>query len=150
MPTFADLAGAKLPTSQPVDGVSIVPLMKGQTIPERSIFWHFPLYLKGNGEAKVIPVAGTDDLYWRATPSSMIMKGDWKMINFFEDNSFHLYNLAKDLSESSDLSSEYPAVAKQLKAELRQWQKDTKAVIPTVINDGFDPETQDEKKKGQK
>ena len=67
----------------------------------------------------------------------MIMKGPWKVINFFEDNSFKLYNIEKDLSESKDLSSEYPEVAKSLIEELKKWQQETKAVIPTVENDKF-------------
>ena len=150
MPTFAELANAKLPEKQPVDGVSIVPLLKGGKLEERSIFWHYPLYLQGSGEAKFIPVAGTDTLYWRGVPSSMIMKGDWKVINFFEDNSFKLYNVAKDISESRDLTSEYPDVAKKLIDELKQWQKDTQAVIPTVVNKEFDPTAQTVQKKGKK
>ena len=137
MPTFAELAGAKLPTNQPVDGSSIVTLLKGEAMKERSIFWHYPLYLTGTGEGKVIPVHGTVNMYWRGVPASMIMKGPWKVINFFEDNSFKLYNIEKDLSESKDLSSEYPEVAKSLIEELKKWQQETKAVIPTVENDKF-------------
>lgn len=147
MPTFAELAGAKLPTNQPVDGSSIVTLLKGDAMKERSIFWHYPLYLAGTGEGKVIPVNGTDNMYWRGVPASMIMKGPWKVINFFEDNSFKLYNIEKDLSESKDLSSEYPEVAKSLTEELRKWQQETKAVIPTAENDKFSSAERKSKKK---
>ena len=38
MPTFAELAGGQLPTDQPVDGTSFVPLLSGDTLPpEQSI-----------------------------------------------------------------------------------------------------------------
>ena len=137
MPTFAELAKAELPIEQPVDGTSIVPILKGNSIKERSIFWHYPLYLQGAGEGLVIPVFGSNRLYWRATPSSMIMKGDWKVINFFEDNSFKLYNVAKDISESEDLSGKHPDKLKELSEELIAWQKETKADIPTVLNEDF-------------
>ena len=44
MPTFAEISGAALPTNQPVDGVSILPLFESESFPERAIFWHYPLY----------------------------------------------------------------------------------------------------------
>lgn len=149
MPTFAELASAPLPAEQPVDGASIVPLLKGDKFKERSIFWHYPLYLEGSNEGKVVPVHGTENFYWRAVPSSMIVKGEWKMIHYFEDNSFKLYRPGADLSESKELSSQFPEIAAALKAELIKWQKETKAVIPTAENEKFDP-AGNSRKKGKK
>ena len=55
MPTFAELGGTNLPTNQPVDGKSIVPLIQGKSaLKNRSIFWHYPLYLQGAQYNKVI------------------------------------------------------------------------------------------------
>ncbi len=150
MPTFAELAGAKLPTNQPVDGTSIVPMMRKLPMKERSIFWHYPLYLTSSNVGRVLPVAGTTRMYWRAVPSSMIMRGDWKLIHYFEDNSFKLYNLVKDVSESKDLSPEFPEIVKSLTEELRIWQKETKAPIPQTINETFKPAATGSKKKGKK
>ena len=138
MPTFAELGSASLPTSQPVDGTSIVPLLKGEKMKDRAIFWHYPLYLQGVNEGKVIPVAGTENNYWRATPSSMIVKGEWKLIHFFEDGSKKLYNVEKHIGEDKDLSSEYPEVAAELAKELAAWQSETKAIIPDKQNPNFD------------
>lgn len=141
MPTFAELAGATLPTTQPVDGASIVPLLKGGAIAERSIFWHYPLYLKGSSAGdRIEPILGTDRMYWRAVPSSMIVRGDWKLVHYFETDTRRLYNLSEDLSESEDLSAKYPEMAQALQTELTQWQQETKAVIPTEINDEFKPQ----------
>ena len=69
----------------------------------------------------------------------MIMKGDWKLIHFFEDDSVQLYNVKEDIGERNDLSKGSPGIAKQLFDELNAWQKETKAAIPTVLNDSFDP-----------
>jgi arylsulfatase A-like enzyme len=139
MPTFAEMAGAKLPQNQPVDGKSFTGLLKGENIlKDRSIFWHFPLYLLGVEHGRVVPVFGTHELYWRATPSSMIMNGDWKLIHFFEDNSIQLYNVKEDIGEKNELSKSNPEMAKKLFEELKTWQKDTKAVIPAVLNESFD------------
>jgi len=139
MPTFAEIAGADRPSDQPVDGVSIVPLMSGGTIPPRSIFWHYPLYLKGGvAQDRVVPVVGTNHKYWRGVPSSLICRGDWKLIHFLEDDRVELYNVAEDLSESNNLAPTQPEKANELLEELNRWRDETKAPIPATINPAFD------------
>ena len=150
MPTFAELASASLPGEQAVDGTSVVPLMKGAKLKERSIFWHYPLYLQGTGEGKVISVFGTKNDYWRAVPSSMIVKGEWKLMHFFEDNSYRLYRPGKDMSESKELSKDFPEIVSSLKEELTKWQQETKAIIPKVQNENFNATAKEAKKKKKK
>lgn len=151
MPSVADLAGAKLPTKQPVDGRSWAPLLSGKkTLTDRAVFWHYPLYLAGSGYNQVVAVHGAEQNYWRATPCSVIRKGDWKLIQFFEDDSIQLYNLKNDPGEESDLSSAEPRRAQALLDELKAWQKKTKAVIPTTPNPDFDPKYKPERKGGRK
>ena len=85
MPTFAEIASAELPKSQPVDGDSFIPLLKGEPFNhERSLFFHSPLYL--GGSVPVLPSFDGEKNYWRAVPSSVIMSGDWKMIYYYEMN----------------------------------------------------------------
>ena len=138
LPTFAALATAPLPTRQPVDGRSIVPLLRGESaLEDRSIFWHYPLYLQGNGYNLVVPIHGTNRLYWRATPCSVIRKGDWKLIQYFESGTIELFNLNKDLEERRELSKSHPEKAEDLLQDLKQWQRKTQAVIPTTLNPDF-------------
>ncbi len=132
LPTFAKLAGGKLPTRQPVDGVDISPLLLGKDIAERSIFWHFPLYLQGRG--LTIDVPGGKTYSWRGFPSTSLRRGDWKLIEFHEDDSVALYNLKDDPSEKNNLAASMPDRAAQLRAELNSWQAATKAPVPTVPN----------------
>lgn len=118
LPTFAELAGVPLPTGQPVDGESFVPLLKGRTgLQSRSIFWHYPLYLTG-----------------RASPASAIRKGDWKLIEFFEDGRTELYNLSTDIGESENLAGTVPGKARELHQELIAWRRATNAVEPREPN----------------
>jgi arylsulfatase A-like enzyme len=141
MPSVAELAGAKLPTKQPVDGRSWAPLLSGRkALADRPVFWHYPLYLAGGTYNQVVPIHGTERNYWRATPCSVIRKGDWKLIQFFEDDSIQLYNLKSDLGEETDLSSAEPKRAQALLKELKAWQKKTKAAIPSRLNPEFDPD----------
>lgn len=136
--TFADLAEVNLPTNQPVDGRSIVPLLRGETaLQNRSIFWHYPLYLQGNGYNLVVPIHNTNRMYWRATPCSVIRRGDWKLIQYFESGKIELFNLGNDLGEKRDLSKSHPEIADDLLRELNQWQQRSDAIIPTNLNPDF-------------
>ena len=139
MPTFAEVAQATLPAEQPVDGQSLVPLWSDKTNwTDRAIFWHFPLYLRSNGHP-VEPVLGTDVMYWRAVPSSAICRGDWKLIENFEDNSAWLFNLRDDVGESTNLVARHPQVAAQLRAQLRDWRARVAAPVPQQTKPQFDP-----------
>ena len=57
--------------------------------------------------------------------------GDWKLIHYLEDGHDELYNLEKDLGEQNDLANKHPQKAKEMRAQLDQWLKQTKATFPT-------------------
>lgn len=132
LPTFTRLAAAGLPTGQPVDGTDVSPLMRGESIPERGIFWHYPLYLTGRGLTIDLPDEKTYS--WRGFPSSSVRRGDWKLIEFHEDSSIGLYNLREDPGETQNLAQVHSDRANAMRAELDSWQKATKAPIPSVAN----------------
>ena len=136
MPTFASLAQAKLPTTQPVDGTDITPLLSGQPIAERSIFWHYPMYLSGKGFT--INLQGDDTYTWRGVPSTSMRRGDYKLLELHEDNSILLYNLKDDPGETNNLAPSMPDIANTLRAELDTWQAQTNAPIPTALNPEYD------------
>ncbi len=136
LPTFAALAGALLPQNQPVDGVDVSPLMRGDRIKERAIFWHYPLYLAGVGHTIKLKNGGT--YTWRGVPASAMRRGDYKLVEYFEDGSIALYNLKDDPGEQRDLAPEMPELAAKMRAELDEWQKKTKAPIPRTLNPEYD------------
>jgi len=100
-PTLLELTGAELRPEEHQDGVSLVPLFKGKTLAERALIWHYPHYGNQGGE-----------------PSSIIRRGDWKLIHYYEDGRNELYNLAEDLSETKNVASDYPERVEQLGKEL--------------------------------
>jgi len=132
LPTFAALAGARLPASQPVDGSDISPLLFGDSIASRSIFWHYPLYLKGLG--LTIDVPGGKTYSWRGFPSTSLRRGDWKLVEFLEDNTIGLYNLKDDPGEQHNRAESMPELAAELRTELDAWQAETAAPIPAEPN----------------
>ncbi|MDF7806458.1 sulfatase [Pontiellaceae bacterium B12219] len=120
-PTMLELAGLPLMPEQHVDGVSLVPVLKGGTIPDRDLFWHYPHYGNQGGE-----------------PSSTIRSKDWKLIHYYEDGRDELYNLAEDIGEQQDLAAAQPERVAELRRRLDRWLEDTAAVIPQP-DDRFDP-----------
>jgi arylsulfatase A-like enzyme len=112
-PTLLDLAGLPLMPEQHVDGVSLVPVLKGGTIGDRDLFWHYPHYGNQGGE-----------------PSSIIRSKDWKLIVYHEDGRSELYNLTADIGEKNDLSASQPEKTAELKKRLDAWLSDTQAILP--------------------
>jgi arylsulfatase A-like enzyme len=123
-PTLLQLAGQPLKPDQHLDGMSFVPLLKGEsTARGKPLFWHYPHYANQGG-----------------SPNSVIRDGDWKLIEWHEDGSLELYDIAQDLSEKTNLAAEQPDKVKELHAKLIAWRKEVGALMPTP-NPNFDPNT---------
>ena len=125
LPTLCAAAGiTDLP---PHDGRDISACFseEGESV-QRSIFWHFPGYLEAGGGR------GT----WRTTPGGAIREGQWKLIQFFEDDRVELYDLAQDIGEQNNLAEQHPDIRDRMLKSLQQWRQDLKAPMPTP-NDGY-------------
>ena len=112
-PTLLDLCGIEIPKKQNMDGVSLVPLLKGKTIQDRPLYWHYPHYGNQGGE-----------------PSSIIMEGDWKLIHYHEDGRDELYHLGNDIGEQNDIAEKESKRARIMRKKLDDWLKQTKAKFP--------------------
>ncbi len=119
-PTLLDLAGVALNPKQIIDGVSLVPLLKGESLEDRALFWHYPHYGNQGGE-----------------PVSIIRKNEFKLIHYYEDGKDELYNLNTDPKELNDVSSSNLEITKKLRAELDEYLKNVDAKVPTT-NKNYD------------
>jgi hypothetical protein len=81
-------------------------------LPREALYFHYPHY------------------YLTTTPVSAMRKGDWKLLEYFEDGRVELFNLKKDIGEKTDLSSVRPEVSNALSAELRAWRQEVGALLP--------------------
>ena len=142
-PTLLEATGSAKPKDYLLDGKSLVPLLKESTasLNRPALFWHFPCYLQG-----YTPRHGP----FRTTPASAIRMGDWKLIEFFEDNTLELYHLKKDLGEQNNLATKMPEKTRELHEALLAWRKQVKAPVPTEKNPRYDPNArfQPKRKKG--
>jgi arylsulfatase A-like enzyme len=137
LPTFCEMTGAPLPDKQPVDGKSLMPLFRGESLGQRPIFWHFPAYLQNysRGDQQRDPL-------FRSRPCSVIREGEWKLHEYFEDGGLELYNLADDIGEVKNLAESNPEKTRELHEKLKEWRKDTKAPVPSEKNPEYDAEAE--------
>lgn len=111
-PTFAQIAAANIHPAQKIDGASIVPLLEAKTIARDTLYWHYPL-------ARPHFLGGRS--------SGAVRKGNWKLIEFFDDGHLELYNLADDIAEKNNLAEKMPEKTKQLRQLLLRWRKSLNA-----------------------
>ncbi len=118
--TLLEVSGTPASPAQPVDGVSLLPVFRGNPLPERPLFWHYPHYGNQGG-----------------APAAAIRRGDWKLIQWLEDDRTELFNLAADIAEQNEIGALHPEIVSRLKAELTAWQTQVGAKFPAP-NPGYD------------
>ncbi|MGC6424479.1 MAG: sulfatase [Lentimonas sp.] len=114
-PTFMEAAGIAEDPSIPLDGKSIVPVLTGESEFERGpVFFHYPNYA------------------WHAKNrlGGVVIEGDYKLLNWYDDDSVELYNVRKDISEANDLAKQNPELTERLKQKLQRWLKEIDANMP--------------------
>jgi len=120
-PTILEMAGVKplKGECQHIDGVSFVEQLKGKKVSkkERPLYWHYPNNWGPHGPGI--------DTY------SAIRKGDWKLIYYYTDSGFELFNVNEDISEKTNLINKETAIAEKLAIELSDYLREVKAQRPT-------------------
>jgi arylsulfatase A-like enzyme len=121
-PTLLEAAGLDPLPDQHADGISLMPLLRGErAIDREAIYWHYPHY--GNQGC---------------TPGASMRMGDYKLLEFFEDGRLELYNLRDDIGEAHDLAAAEPQRVAAMHAKLRAWQQRMNAQFP-AINPDYQP-----------
>lgn len=117
-----------------LDGLDLSPILMGKKLPERNLYFHFPIYLQVYSE---VNDDGRDPLF-RTRPGSVIISGDWKLHEYFEDGGLELYNLKEDIGEAHNVAQDHPEKTKQLHDSLITWRRNTKAPVPLEKNPEYD------------
>ena len=124
-PTYCEWAGiasSKLPPQ--IEGGSIVNLLddgKGLVKrPREEMVFHFPHYQSGDG------------------PHSALFLGNYKLMKFYETERLALFDIAADISEQNDLSTQQPQKVKELDKLLEQYLQEVDAQM-AVSNPQYDP-----------
>jgi arylsulfatase A-like enzyme len=91
LPTVLAVTGAAGPTNQPLDGMNIMPALRGEAAaPSRNLFW----------------TSGSEEGWWA------VRSGDWKLVG--EKAKLGLFDLSKDVSETNDLAKQMPEKVAEL------------------------------------
>lgn len=99
-PTILAAAGVEPPPDARLDGVDLLPYLKGEKTerPHDTLFWRF-----GNQWA--------------------VRSGDWKLLKATQDADPMLFNLRDDVGEQNDLAAGEPERAKTLRGVYEEWNK---------------------------
>jgi arylsulfatase A len=120
LPTMLQIAGIE-PGEHPVDGKSILPLLRGKdSLKREALYWHYPHY-------------------HHCAPCGSIRRGKYKLIEYYEDGALELYDLEEDIGEQSNLADQTPKRAADLQKRLSEWRESVNAQMPTP-NPDYDPE----------
>ncbi len=106
LPTFAGLAGGKVPTDRVIDGRDIWPLMSGKPKAKSP---HDAYY------------------YYRGTRLEAVRCGRWKLRITGKKNAVELYDLAADISEKKNMAGNNPDVVKRLREKMQHFDEQLKA-----------------------
>ena len=104
-PTLIEIASGKKCEEKQLNGVSLMPLLKGETIAKRNLYF-FRSY---------------EDQY------AAIISGDWKLVKY-HSGKFQLFNVTEDVSEQNDLIGTNLEIENVLKNEIAAWEKEA---VPT-------------------
>jgi len=109
-PTFLQIAGQSIDSGRTCDGVSLLPLLKGEKnqLGRDTLYWHYPLKKRH---------------FLGGRSTGAIRKGDWKLIEFFDDGTVELYNLTNDISEKNNLADKIPSKTAELRQLLIKWRR---------------------------
>ncbi len=116
--TIMQLTGTK--NTSP-DGVSLVPLLQNKMIADRNLYWHFPHYSPQHG-----------------LPGAAIRKGNYKLIEWYEDGKIELFDLSKDEKEQNNIAATNATIITEMKIALYEWREKMKAKMPTP-NPNYNP-----------
>jgi Sulfatase/TonB dependent receptor len=97
------------------DGMSLMPIIKGESFKNRPYFLHFPHYSPQHG-----------------LPAAVMRQGDFKLIEWYETGDIELFNLSKDEGESTNIAASNAALVTEMKTALAAWRKDMGAKMTTL------------------
>ena len=125
-PTLFDLTGlnAAIPPANPIDGVSIRAAIEGDPFQRGLLYWHYPH--RSNQDQFSAQINGGAFV-------SAVSNENWKLIFFYEDRHYELYNLTSDPSETTNLLSFNPGIGHDLSQALNNYLVSVGAQMPVKI-----------------
>jgi len=102
-PTLVEIAGGDPSQYEDLDGVSLVETLRANNVLERGE----PLF----------GYRAYEDLY------ASVRDGDWKLLAY-RSGTLKLYNVTRDIGETTDLAAKHPGQVKSLTNKLQRWEQE--------------------------
>lgn len=118
LPTFAKLAGAKVPGDRVIDGKDVMPLLTGKEATPHQAFFYYK-----QGTLKAVR-SGKWKLHIGSSTSKLTEKKPTSRGKGATSSITALYDLDTDPAESVNLLAEYPQVAKKLLSYTAAFERD--------------------------
>lgn len=114
LPTFASIAGAKLPANYASDGEDISTALLGKSFTRtKPLFWEY-----GRNDKSFAYPKPPD-----RSPNLALRDGVWKLLVNADGTGAELYDLLADPNETKNLADAQPERAGKMKAALLQWRR---------------------------
>jgi len=129
--TVLKAAEGKVPAAYSIDGKDIAPIIENPNsnsyLKNRSLFFYMPYRFEG------VDYNGPDFANGGVTPTATVIKNNWKLIYFEDDERFELYNLAEDIGEQHNVFNTKHEQAILLVNELDKKMQEHKAIVPVRL-----------------
>lgn len=117
MPTLLELAGAKQATPKNIDGISFAPTLIGEKQEERPFLYReFPSY----GGQQCVRLGDWKGIRQNLKPAGGKGKAKASAPKKQPDLHIELYNLATDIGETKDVSTEHPEIIAKMEAIMKE------------------------------
>lgn len=121
-PTIAKAVNGQYKKEKRIDGEDILQILSmPSSYTNRDLFWHYPHYSNQGGK-----------------PGSAMLRGNFKLIYNYEDETIELYNIKDDIAEKNNIALANKAITERLKSKLFKWLKENNARMP-YRNAAFNP-----------
>ncbi|MFT3902200.1 MAG: sulfatase-like hydrolase/transferase [Niabella sp.] len=112
LPSFAKMAGIRLPASYKGDGIDRSKVFTGKASSRnKDLYWEY-----GRNDIAYNYPKGDDK-----SPNLAIRSGQWKFLMNNDSSNPQLYNVVADPKETTNLTDQNPVVVEQLKGKLQAW-----------------------------
>jgi arylsulfatase A-like enzyme len=124
-PTFAELAGARIPGGLKLDGRSLVPLLENPKAewPDRYLFTHCGRWEKGQA---------AESKYAKCS----VRTARFNMVSIGPAKQWELYDIKSDPGETTNVAGQHPDVVQRIDAAYDQWWDE---VLPCLENEDAIP-----------
>jgi arylsulfatase A-like enzyme len=108
LPTILEAVGVRYPDNRPIDGISLLPALRGKTLPRSK------------------PLAFETTRITRGSPKLALIENRFKLLTELDGSPDQLYDISSDPTETKNIATRYPADVARMRKDLSAWRESCK------------------------